>query len=100
MVQAPINSSTFGIEMLMGKSLGDSIENKWLKHCSTGAIAGFFQSFICSPMELVKLLMQHQEIGTRQSTKGTMLHSKKMVLLGGIQGIYKGLWMICFIVLI
>ena len=91
MAQAPINSITFGVEMLMDKRSGDSIENKWLKHCSTGAIAGFFQSFICSPMELVKLLTQHQEIGTKAKYQGNYATFQKKVLPGGIRGIYKGL---------
>ena len=53
--QAPINCIAFGVEHFFDKLMGDAlVENEMAKHTITGGLGGFAQSFVCSPIELIK----------------------------------------------
>ncbi|KAL1498291.1 hypothetical protein ABEB36_009110 [Hypothenemus hampei] len=56
-------------------------------HAFAGAIAGFMQSFICSPMELVKSTMQ---VGNN-SIKSPLDCLKNIYKKNGIKGVFRGL---------
>ena len=73
-----------------------------LNHSWTGSVAGAAQSFICSPMELIKLRLQVQTNPTdifHWSTSGNngRVYSdpwdafRKILKEGGMRGIFKGL---------
>ena len=76
---------------MVAKKFGGLVENKLLKHSSTGAIAGFVQSFICGPCELIKLHTQHQGIGVNVKYDGNIAALRKIYLQGGIRGCFRGL---------
>lgn len=56
---ACINAMIFGVYGNVQRRLSDP--NSLYSHAFAGAMAGFVQSFICSPMELVKTRIQIQE---------------------------------------
>lgn len=66
---AVINAMIFGVQGNVQRHLGepDSLRS----HALAGSIAGLVQSFVCSPMELVKSRMQIQE---QFSTNGVQLY--------------------------
>lgn len=94
---AVINAIVFGVQGNMMKYLEDSMWN----HTFTGAVAGGCQSFICSPMELLKLRMQVQTNPTdffhwSAGNNGRMYHDpwdaiKKIIQKRGVRGLFKGL---------
>ena len=96
---AIINAIVFGVQGNLMKTREDTILNQSF----TGSVAGICQSFICSPMELIKLRMQLQtdrtEIFKRSfSVKvGRWVYHNpwdavsKIVQRDGVRGLYKGL---------
>ena len=54
------------------------------------------QSFVCAPMELVKLRTQHQKIGEAGKYKGNWANFKDIYRKGGIRGCYQGFWVTAF----
>ena len=64
-----INAMIFGVYGNVQRRLSDP--NSLYSHALAGATAGFVQSFICSPMELVKTRLQIQE---QLITNGTHLY--------------------------
>lgn len=57
-----INAIVFGVQAEAMEVLGPETV---FTHFISGAFAGTVQSFICSPMELAKIKMQVQGIGTK-----------------------------------
>jgi len=94
---AVINAIVFGVQGNMMKHREDSMWN----HTVTGAVAGGFQSFICSPMELIKLRMQVQTNPTEffhwsEANNGRVYRNpwdaiEKIVKKRGAKGLFKGL---------
>ena len=90
-MQGNINTVVFSIERGMASHFNIGYENKSLKHFVTGMTAGFLQSFLCAPMELIKLHTQHRQMGSSSNYTGnlkTMLEIKQKY---GIIGLYRGL---------
>ena len=56
---AVINAMIFGVYGNVQRRLGDP--ESLTTHALAGSVAGLVQSFVCSPMELVKTLIQIQE---------------------------------------
>lgn len=95
---AVINAIVFGVQGNMMKSRSDTMWN----HSLTGSVAGAAQSFICSPMELVKLRLQVQTNPTgifdwtSTGNNGRVYSdpwdaTKKILRVGGLRGFFKGL---------
>jgi len=101
---AVINALVFGIQGNMMKYLQSGSEQLKLRNsCISGAIAGWAQSFICCPIELIKLRMQFQKDPTHffgvpmATTKTKKVYSnpleavKKIYSNSGILGLGKGM---------
>lgn len=93
---AAINAIVFGVQGNIMKRCKDTIWN----HAFAGAVGGFAQCFICSPMELIKLRLQIQtnptELFEWHPTSGRVYAdpwdaTKKIYHQGGVRGLYKGL---------
>ena len=93
--QVALNAIIFGVEGCARKLLPESKSNfdKVIHPMISGATAGLAQSFVCSPMELIKLRMQMQDIGTKRSQNfaGVLEQTRRIWSQGGIRGINKGL---------
>ena len=88
-----INAIVFGVEAQARHYLGTT----GLKTTfASGAIAGFVQSIVCCPMELVKTQMQVQGIG-KKTVKRTMKYKTSLDALKqiyrheGVRGCYRGM---------
>ncbi len=93
------NAIIFGVQGNLMETREDTI----LNHSLTGAVAGICQSFICSPMELIKLRMQLQTDRTEIFKRSFSLKEgcrvylnpwdavNKIVRRDGVRGLYKGL---------
>jgi solute carrier family 25 carnitine/acylcarnitine transporter 20/29 len=96
---AVINAIVFGVQGNMMRNCSDTV----LNHSITGAVAGAAQSFICSPMELIKLRLQVQTNPTEMfhwshsTNNGGRVYldpwdaTKKIIQRDGIRGFFKGL---------
>ena len=95
---AIINAIVFGVQGNMMKYR----EHNLLNIALTGGIAGAAQSFVCSPMELIKLRLQVQTNPTdifhwhATTGNGRLYHDpwdafKKILKHGGIKELFKGL---------
>ncbi len=96
---AVINAIIFGVQGNLMKTREDTILNQSF----TGSVAGICQSFICSPMELIKLRMQLQTDRTENFKRSFSLKEGRRVYLNpwdavnkivrrdGMRGLYKGL---------
>ncbi|EEB15076.1 mitochondrial carnitine/acylcarnitine carrier protein CACL, putative [Pediculus humanus corporis] len=83
---AVINAIVFGVYGTVQKNL---TEPESLKSCfASGAVAGLVQSFICSPMELVKSRTQIQE---SKIITGPFQTFRDIYRKQGLKGIFKGL---------
>ena len=91
-MQGMINLVVFSIERGMASHFFIGYENKPLKHFSTGMTAGFMQSFLCAPMELIKLHTQHRQIGSSSSYIGNLKTILEIKRKYGIFGLYRGLF--------
>ena len=95
---AAMNAILFGVQGMVYRRLEPGAKGLFL----SGAIGGFVQSLIVSPMELVKLQMQLQGQGMKykhiiRHTPDEMLRFngswdcfKKLFKAGGVRGIYHG----------
>lgn len=96
--QVALNAIVFGVEGCARKLLPESKSelDKVIHPMISGATAGIAQSFVCSPMELIKLRMQMQDIGQGRSQRfaGVFEQTRQVWRQGGIRGINKGLGMI------
>ena len=59
---------------------------------SAGMTAGFAQTVICAPMELVKLRVQHQAIGKAKHYQGNWATLMEAYCSGGVRGCYRRFW--------
>ena len=99
LMQGVMNGIVFGVEKTTARFVRPRIHDsnvvrKEMKvgfYC--GLAAGFVQSFVCAPMELVKIRTQHQGIGTHDTHyKGNWATLTEIYRKGGIRGCYQGLW--------
>ena len=95
-IQGVINGIVFGVEEYAAKYLISEDQAVPLMHFKTGMIAGFTQSFVCAPMELIKLRTQHEQIGNAAGYRGNMATLKLIYRKGGIRGCYQGLYITMF----
>ena len=101
MMQGVMNAIVFGVEGPMSRFLhprikGDGVMNEILIGCLAGMTAGFAQSFVCAPMELVKLRTQHQAMGEASAYRGNWATLKSIYYTKGIRGCFQGLWITTF----
>ena len=95
-MQGLINLVVFSIERGTANHAFVGYENKSLKHFMTGMVAGFSQSFLCAPMELVKIHTQHRQIGSSSSYIGNIKTMKEILHNRGFRGLYRGLGVTMF----
>lgn len=81
---AVINAIVFGVHGNMQKRMGST--DSLAPHFITGAVAGFVQSAICSPMELVKTRVQ-----LSVDKRGPLNCLKNIYKCEGTRGVFKGL---------
>ena len=87
-----MNGVIFGVERNLAKHwIKEGDENSTTKHFLAAMTAGFVQSFICAPMELVKLKTQHQAIGQSSGYQGNLATFRDICRKGGVRGCYQGL---------
>ena len=89
-MQGVINSIVFGVEDYAAKNWLKGDDNVLRKRMQTGMASGFFQSFVCTPMELVKLHTQHKAIGELSWYKGNWATFIEILRKGGVRGCYQG----------
>nr|CAD7256783.1 unnamed protein product [Timema shepardi] len=86
---ALVNAIVFGVNGNVQRRMSDPDSMKSL--CLAGASAGFVQSFVCSPMELVKTRIQIQQ-NNRSSYKNPLDCLVKVARTEGYRhGVFKGL---------
>lgn len=87
---ALVNAVVFGVYGNFQRNVEDP--NSIKSHFLGGALAGFAQSFICSPMELAKTRLQVQEEGTpKHKFKGPLQCLNHIFRTEGFRGIFRGL---------
>lgn len=96
--QAFINAIIFSVEGQCMKYLQpEGGKLRTFNSIISGATAGFVQSLVCSPMELIKLRMQMQGVGQQgksASYRGPWDTSMDILKKDGIRkGIMKGFWL-------
>ncbi|KAL3268148.1 hypothetical protein HHI36_007276 [Cryptolaemus montrouzieri] len=79
-----INAIVFGVYGRTQKKLDN--RDALYSHFIAGGAAGFFQSFICSPMELAKTRLQ-----VSKSDLGLLKCTQNIYNTEGLRGLYKGL---------
>ena len=92
-----INAIIFGVQANTLKLMDDP--DSLRAHFASGAVAGFAQSFICSPTELAKIRIQMSGLGQTRSDYRTKPHRytgslnclAQVIRQEGLQGVYKGL---------
>ncbi|CAH0407016.1 unnamed protein product [Chilo suppressalis] len=85
---AVVNAIVFGTYGNTRRALPDS--DSLLAHATAGCVAGFVQSFICGPLELVKTRLQLAKPGDGMPT-GTWAGARHIVRTGGLKALYRGL---------
>lgn len=84
-----INAVIFGVQGYTNKLFPD--QNALSSHFYAGMCAGFAQSFICSPVELTKTLLQIQsDKGGPAKYRGSFDCLRQIYKQHGIRGIFKG----------
>lgn len=95
-MQAFINAIVFGTERATSNFLRPKFaEGPWKEMAvgiCAGSAAGFTQTVVCAPMELVKLRTQHQAIGEAARYQGNLATLRDILRRGGIRGCYQGFW--------
>ncbi|CAD5121624.1 DgyrCDS10118 [Dimorphilus gyrociliatus] len=91
-----INAIVFGVQGNVQRRLPKP--NSLTAHYLAGAVAGFSQCVICSPMELVKTRLQVQGQGQSRKIKQTLYKNSydclvKIFKKEGIKGVYRGFWL-------
>ena len=95
--QVAVNAIIFGVEGYIKELLSNRKNNKddnILVSFLAGGAAGIAQSIVCSPMELIKIHMQYQNIGekvVREKYVGPVEQSKHIWRAHGVRGLSKGL---------
>jgi len=84
-----INAIIFGVQGYTNRLFPD--QNALSSHFYAGMCAGFAQSFICSPVELTKTLLQIQsDKGGPAKYKGTFDCLSQIYKQKGVRGVFKG----------
>ncbi len=95
-MQGAINAIVFGVERatsrFLSPILGSGPQKEVIIGTCAGMTAGFVQTIVCAPMELVKLQTQHQAIGQATSYQGNLATLRNIVRWGGVKGCYQGFW--------
>ncbi|XP_055598843.1 mitochondrial basic amino acids transporter [Uranotaenia lowii] len=88
---AAVNAIVFGVYGNVQRRTSDP--DSMYSHFLAGTAAGLAQSFICSPMELVKTRMQLQENLPKNATKfaGPLQCTKHIWRSEGFRGVFRGL---------
>lgn len=88
---AGINALIFGVYGNVQRRLSDP--ESLASHAFAGAVAGVVQSFVSSPMELVKTRLQIQEVcaSGKQLYKGPLDCTKQIWRSEGLRGVFRGL---------
>ena len=95
-MQGVINGIVFGVKGPTSRFLMNRVtDGPWKETIiglSAGMTAGFAQTVICAPMELVKLRVQHQAIGEAKHYQGNWATLMEAYCSGGVRGCYRGFW--------
>lgn len=83
---AAVNAIIFGVYGNIQRKLPDP--DSLMSHFIAGTAAGLFQSFICSPMEMVKTRIQIQSGNQYKSPMDCLSHIYKTE---GFRGVFRGL---------
>jgi len=84
-----INAIIFGVQGYTNRLFPD--QNALSSHFYAGMCAGFAQSFICSPVELTKTLLQLQsDKGGPAKYRGTLDCLSQIYKARGLRGVFKG----------
>jgi solute carrier family 25 carnitine/acylcarnitine transporter 20/29 len=98
--QGVINAIVFGVEGRTNRFLQPRLREEPSKEIKIGFLAGmvggFIQSFVCAPMELVKLLTQHQAVGQDTVYRGNLETLRVVYNTKGLRGVYQGFWVTAF----
>lgn len=84
---ALVNAIIFGTHAQVTRYIGSQGLHS---HFVAGATAGLFQSFICSPLELSKTILQVQK---KNQYKGAIDCLAKLYQANGLKGVYKGFFL-------
>ena len=99
-MQGAINAIVFGVEGPTNRFLQSRLKDEPSKEIKIGFLAGmvggFVQTFVCAPMELIKLKTQHQAVGKGGVYRGNWETLKVMYNTRGIRGCYQGFWVTAF----
>ena len=100
LTQGVINAIVFGVEGPMFRFLQPRIRDGPSKEIKIGFLAGmvggFAQSFVCAPMELIKLRTQHQAVGEASVYRGNWATLRTIYSTKGFRGCYQGLGVTMF----
>lgn len=93
-MQGAINAIVFSVQSPISAYLHDTMKDGSLKEVKigffSGMAAGFAQTFVCAPMELVKIRTQHQAIGKATEYKGNLSTLRDIYCRGRVRGCYQG----------
>ena len=94
-MQGTINAIVFSIQGMTSRYLQrHTADTSLLKVAETGLLsgmaAGFVQTLVCAPMELVKIRTQHHAIGQHSSYEGSWRTFKDICHTGRLRGCYQG----------
>ena len=95
-MQGFLNLVAFSVERAMADHVFTGYENQTMKHFMTGMVAGFSQSFLCAPIELVKTHMQHRQIGSYSKYTGNFQTMLEIIRNRGVRGPFQGLCVTMF----
>lgn len=100
LTQGVINAIVFGVEGPTSRFLHPRLRDGPMKEIKVGFLAGmaggFLQSFVCAPMELVKLRTQHQAVGVASIYQGNWATLKSIYYTRGITGCFQGFGVTAF----
>ena len=95
--QVAVNATVFCVEGYAKELLSkgnSNMEDSLLVSALAGGAGGIAQSFVCSPMELIKIHMQYQNVGEKTAKHnyvGPVEQSKRIWKASGVRGLSKGL---------
>ena len=100
LAQGAINAIVFGVEGPTNRFLQTRLREEPSKEVKIGFLAGmvggFVQSFVCTPVELVKLITQHTAVGEASVYRGNWETLRLLYRRGGLAGCYQGFWVTAF----
>lgn len=93
---APINAIVFGAERTIMRQLHKYNHrlglDPMMQHMVAGSAAGFMQSFIASPAELIKVRLQVERGAVDPLYNGNRECAQHLYRNGGIKGMFRGFW--------